>query len=60
MHITENYYIYMDKKLFGYDNYNTILLKTNKISENVEKILSNKLKEIDEEVLLSFFWIFNG
>lgn len=50
----------MDKKLFGYDNYNTILLKTNKISENVEKILSNKLKEIDEEVLLSFFWIFNG
>ncbi|MEG0025992.1 MAG: FtsX-like permease family protein [Bacilli bacterium] len=48
--ITENYlnhYIYMSKKLYGSEEYNTIVLKTNKMSEIQEKQLATLIKKID-------------
>ena len=47
--ITENYlfhYIYLPKKEYKENSYNTVLVKTKKLTENEEKTLANKLKEI--------------
>lgn len=55
--MTENYldhYIYMNKKLYSGNDYNTIFLKTDKMSEREEKQLSNKLKNIDGVSSLMF------
>ena len=55
--ITENYlyhYIYMDKALYDSDLYNTILLKTNDMSDKEEKELANKIKETGVVSSISF------
>lgn len=55
--ITENYlyhYIYMDKDLYDSDLYNTILLKTNNMSDKEEKELANKIKETGVVSSISF------
>lgn len=55
--ITENYlyhFIYMNKEVYKDDNYNTLLVKTNKMTESEEKSFSNELKEIDGISILSF------
>jgi len=47
---TENYifhYMYMDKSLLKNDKYNSILIKTDSMSEDEEKNLSKKLQEIE-------------
>lgn len=47
--ITENYlfhYIYLPKKEYKENSYNTVLVKTKKLTENEERTLANKLKEI--------------
>ena len=48
-HITENYlfhYIYLPKESYKEDTYNTVLIKTEKMTENEEKAFANELKEI--------------
>lgn len=48
-HITENYlfhYIYLPKSSYKKDEYNTILIKTRRMTEEEEKKLANELKEI--------------
>lgn len=48
-HITENYlfhYIYLPKKYYQKDTYNTVLIKTKKMTESEEKDFANELKEI--------------
>ncbi len=47
--ITENYlfhYIYLPNNLYQRKDYNTILIKTNSMTEKEEKILANELKKI--------------
>ena len=48
-HITENYlfhYIYLPKESYKEDTYNTVLIKTEEMTENEEKTFANELKEI--------------
>lgn len=48
-HITENYlfhYIYLPKKYYQEDTYNTVLIKTETMTEKEEKTFANELKEI--------------
>ena len=48
--VCENYifhYMYMDKDLFSLDKYNTILVKTDSMSEEEEVILAKELNEIE-------------
>lgn len=55
--ITENYlyhYIYIGEDQAKNKQYNTILLKTDKMNEQQEKELSNKIKELDTVSSLSF------
>lgn len=55
--ITENYlyhYVYMSKEIYGKDSYNTVLVKTDEMSEVEEKDFSNKLMNIEGVSSLSF------
>ena len=55
--ITENYflhYIYMDKKVYNSEYYNTLFLKTNELTEQEEKDLSNIIKQNDTVANISF------
>ena len=48
-HITENYlfhYIYLPKESYKEDTYNTVLIKTEEMTESEEKAFANELKEI--------------
>lgn len=48
-HITENYlfhYIYLPKESYKEDTYNTVLIKTEEMTENEEKTFATELKEI--------------
>ena len=48
-HITENYlfhYIYLPKESYKGNTYNTVLIKTKKMTEQEEKSFANELKEI--------------
>lgn len=55
--ITKNYlmhYIYMSKETYNSNEYNTILLKTQKMTNKEEKEFSNKLKDLGTISSLSF------
>ncbi len=55
--ITENYlyhYVYMSPDVYDSDEYNTILLKTDDLSEQEQKDLSSKIKETGVVSSLSF------
>lgn len=55
--VTENYlyhYVYMSKDTYGSEEYNTIFLKTDEMSEKEEREFSNKLKGMDAMSSLSF------
>lgn len=55
--VCENYifhYMYMDKDLFTLDKYNTILVKTDSMTEEEENLLAKELKEIDGISSISF------
>lgn len=54
---TENYimhYIYMSKKTYDSDSYNTMLVKIDNLDENVRKDLSKRLKEYDSVSKLTY------
>ena len=56
-HITENYlfhYAYLPNSSYKGTTYNTVLIKTKKMSEKEEKILANELKEIPGISSISF------
>lgn len=56
-HITENYlfhYIYMNNSKYQGNTYNTLLLKTKKMTEKDEKEFASKLKEIPSVSSISF------
>ena len=48
--ITENYfdhYIYLDKETYNSNDYNTLLIKTDKLTENERNLLANELRKND-------------
>lgn len=54
---TENYimhYIYMSKKEYNSDSFNTMLVKVNNLTEESRKTLSKKLKEYDSVSKLTY------
>ena len=56
-HITENYlfhYIYLPKKYYQEDTYNTVLIKTENMTEKEEKEFANELKEISGVSSITF------
>ena len=56
-HITENYlfhYAYLPNSSYKGTTYNTVLIKTKKMSEKEEKVLANELKEIPGISSISF------
>ena len=55
--ITENYlyhFIYMNKDVYNSDEYNSVLVKTVKMTEKEEKVFAEKLKKIEGISSLSF------
>lgn len=55
--ITENYlyhYVYISEDIYGTNNYNTILVKTNEMNTKEESNFSNQLKELSAVSSLSF------
>ena len=54
---TENYimhYIYMSKKLYNSDSYNTMFVKVDNLNEEIRKDLSKRLKEYDSVSKLTY------